>query len=77
MRYPETAAQADIEGCVIVNVVVEKNGSVSSATVKKSVHPALDKEACRVLRKARGNAKIVAGRAVRARYAVPMKFRLS
>ncbi len=35
---------------VICTFIVEKEGPISNVTVKKSVDPSLDKEACRVLR---------------------------
>lgn len=51
IRYPEAAAQNDVQGRVIVKFVVEKDGSVSGAQILKGVDKDLDKEALRVVGK--------------------------
>lgn len=51
IRYPEAAQQNDIQGKVIVKFVVEKDGSIGSATVLKGVDKDLDREAIRVVKK--------------------------
>ncbi|MDY6787491.1 MAG: energy transducer TonB [candidate division WOR-3 bacterium] len=43
--YPETAKQLGIEGTVIIQLLVEKDGSVSSVEVLRSIHPLLDNAA--------------------------------
>jgi protein TonB len=49
LRYPEIAAENGISGRVIVQFAVNKMGSVVDAIVVRSVDPALDKEAIRVV----------------------------
>jgi protein TonB len=49
LRYPEIAAENGISGRVIVQFAVNKNGQVVDAVVMRSVDPALDKEAVRVV----------------------------
>lgn len=49
IRYPEEAYKADMQGRVIVKFVVNKDGSISDASILKSVSPSLDKEAVRVV----------------------------
>jgi protein TonB len=49
LRYPEIAAENGISGRVIVQFAVNKSGSVVDAIVVRSVDPALDKEAIRVV----------------------------
>ncbi|MBO5314623.1 MAG: energy transducer TonB [Prevotella sp.] len=77
MEYPVVAAEAGIQGRVVVQFVVEKDGSVSGAHVVRSVDPALDREALRVVSKmpnwipGKQN-----GSAVRVKYTVPVTFRL-
>lgn len=72
--YPESALGE--EGRVIVSFVVEKDGTVSNAKVRRSIHPDLDKEAERVVgsmpkwRPGKHN-----GEAVRVKYNVPITFR--
>jgi protein TonB len=49
LRYPEIAAENGISGRVIVQFAVNKVGQVVDAVVVRSVDPALDKEAVRVV----------------------------
>jgi protein TonB len=49
LRYPEVAAENGIQGRVFVQFVVEPDGRVSNVKVIRSVDPALDKEAVRVV----------------------------
>lgn len=49
LQYPEEALPDSIEGVVKVSFTVNENGSVSNASIVKSLHPALDKEAIRVV----------------------------
>jgi protein TonB len=49
LRYPEIAAENGISGRVIVQFAVNKTGQVVDAVVVRSIDPALDKEAIRVV----------------------------
>ena len=49
IRYPDACRDAGIQGRVIVQFVVTKEGRVSDARVVKSAHKLLDKEALRVV----------------------------
>ena len=49
LRYPEIAAENGISGRVIVQFAVNRTGQVVDAVVVRSVDPALDKEALRVV----------------------------
>jgi TonB family protein len=49
VKYPESAVKNNIDGKVIVSFVVNKNGDVVNAKVEKSIDPALDAEAVRVV----------------------------
>ena len=49
LEYPEIAAENGISGRVIVQFAVNSNGRVVDAVVVRSVDPALDKEAIRVV----------------------------
>ncbi|MBR1787345.1 MAG: TonB family protein [Paludibacteraceae bacterium] len=48
-KYPIEAIQQSIEGKVICQFIVEKDGSIDSIQVIRSVYPSLDTEAVRVL----------------------------
>jgi periplasmic protein TonB len=76
--YPEIAKKNNITGKVIVRFIVEKDCSVSDATIIKSVDPLLDAEAIKVissLPKFEKPAKN-GGVAVRVYYMVPIAFAL-
>ncbi len=49
LRYPEIAAENGISGRVIIQFAVNKVGTVVDARIVRSVDPALDKEAVRVV----------------------------
>ena len=75
--YPISALKQYIQGRVIITFIVEKDGSLSKVKVIKSVHPALDKEALRVVKKM---PKWIPGQQdyhkVRVRYIIPVTFRI-
>ena len=77
MHYPEAAQQNDIQGRVVVQFVVEKDGSVGSATILKGVDKDLDREALRVVKKmpkwqpGKNN-----GVPVRSYFRLPVQFRM-
>ena len=49
IQYPEAAREANAEGRVVVQFIVNEDGSVSNATVIRSASPYLDNEALRVV----------------------------
>lgn len=77
IRYPEAAAQNDVQGRVIVKFVVEKDGSVSGAQILKGVDKDLDKEALRVVGKMpKWQAGKNNGVSVRSYFTLPVMFKL-
>ena len=50
LRYPKELEETCVQGRVIVRFIVERNGKLSNVKVVKSVHPALDKEAIRIVK---------------------------
>ena len=77
VQYPAAAQKAGIQGRVIATFVVGKDGSISQPTVVKSVDPALDAEAIRVINSmpkwtpGRQNGKVV-----NVKYTIPVNFQL-
>ena len=75
--YPKTAFDANIQGRVIAQFVVDKEGTIRGAHVVKSVDPALDAEAIRVINSmpkwtpGRQNGKVV-----NVKYTIPVNFQL-
>ena len=49
-RYPKEAQDKKIQGKVLVEFIVDKEGNVTNVNVLKSAHPLLDAEAVRVCR---------------------------
>ena len=78
IKYPVVAAENGIQGRVVVQFVVEKDGSVSQVKVVRGVDPSLDKEAVRVIS---SMPKWIPGKqngnTVRSRFRLPVTFRLS
>ena len=77
MKYPEDAEKQKVEGRVLVQFIVEKDGSLSNVKVLRSVFPSLDAEAVRVV-KAMPKWKAVRqkGEPVRVKYTIPIMFKL-
>ena len=77
IKYPPTAAKNHVQGRVIVQFIVEKDGSVDAVKVVRSVDKDLDKEAIRVCKTlpkftpGRQNGKIVS-----VWYTLPVTFQL-
>lgn len=77
LRYPPEAANNGLQGTVLCQFIVEKDGSISNVRVLRSVDPLLDKEAVRVIK---NMPKWVPGRQdgkpVRVKFSLPIKFQL-
>lgn len=75
MKYPEDAKANGTEGRVIVEFVVNADGTISDAKIKRSVAPSLDAEALRVVNSMPawkpGRQR---GQAVRVKYTLPIMF---
>lgn len=50
VKYPQIAAENNIQGKVFMNFVIEKDGSITDVKVLRGVDPALDKEVIRVIK---------------------------
>ena len=77
ITYPAICFNNKIQGRPIVQFVVERNGSISSAKIVRSVDPALDKEALRVISSMpKWNPGKKNGVPVRVKYTIPVTFKL-
>ena len=77
MKYPVAAQKAKIEGRVIVQFVVDRDGSVNDIKVVRSISPELDAEAVRVMGlMPKWNPGKQRGKAVAVKYTMPIQFRL-
>ena len=77
-KYPVIAKEKGIEGRVICQFVVEKDGSISNVTVlRTSGDTSLDSEAVRVISTMpKWKPGILREKAVRVKYAIPISFYL-
>lgn len=75
--YPSAASEEGIQGRVVVEFVVGRDGSITNVRVVRPRHPALDKEAVRVIKSmpkwipGRNN-----GQPVKVTYTLPVSFKL-
>ena len=77
LQYPESAQEQGIQGRVIAQYVVEKDGSVSNIRVIRGVSEELDAEAVRVLKlMPKWTPGKQNGKPVRCRYTIPVQFRI-
>ena len=78
IKYPKEAMDKGTQGRIVVQFVVEKDGSIADAKVVKPVDPLLDAEALRVVNAmpkwTPGKNK---GEPVRVRFTLPVNFRLA
>ena len=77
MKYPTISQENGVQGRVIVQFVVNRDGSIVDAVVARGVDPYLDKEALRVVglmpKWKPGKQR---GKAVRVKFTLPVMFRL-
>ena len=77
LKYPESAMKNNVQGRVIVQFVVEKDGTPTEFNVLRAVNPDLDAEALRVLKTMpKWKPGMQKGEVVRVKYTVPVAFRL-
>ena len=77
IKYPAIAEEEGIQGQVFVTFIIDVDGSVTNIKVDKSVHPALDKEAVRVVSSMpRWVPGELSGKPVKVKYTMPVKFGL-
>ena len=78
IKYPVEAMEKDIQGRVVIQFVVNKDGSISDTKVAKSVDPLLDKEALRVINAMpKWKPGMHEGKAVNVKYTIPVAFKLT
>ncbi|MBS1916768.1 MAG: TonB family protein [Bacteroidetes bacterium] len=77
LKYPGKAVKNVIQGTVVVEFVVDKNGSLTDIQVVKSVDPLLDEEALRVIKKMpKWEPAVQGGRLVKSWKMQPVQFKL-
>lgn len=77
IKYPTIAQENGVQGRVIVQFVVNSDGTIVDPVVVRSVDPYLDKEALRVIKTMpKWKPGKQRGKAVRVKYTVPVTFKL-
>lgn len=77
IKYPTIAQENGTQGRVIVQFVVNRDGTIVDAKVVRSVDPYLDKEALRVINTMpKWKPGMQRGKPVRVKFTVPVTFRL-
>lgn len=77
IQYPTAAKEAGTQGRVIVQFVVERDGSITGVKVVRSVGSYLDEEALRVMNSMpKWKPGMQRGKLVRVKFTVPVMFRL-
>lgn len=78
LKYPETHLETDVQGRMVVQFIVERDGSITNIHVIRSLGSAFDKEAVRVVKNMpRWIPGSLSGQPVRVRYIQPIMFRVS
>ena len=78
IHYPEAALKTGVQGRVIVQFIVEADGTVGNTTVVRKVNDDLDAEAVRVVgTMPKWKPGMQKGEPVRVKYTLPITFRLS
>jgi len=77
-QYPAKARKKNIQGRVIVSMIVEKDGRITNARIERGISPVLDNEALKLVN-ASPNWKpgTVNGKAVRVQRTLPINFCLA
>lgn len=76
VQYPEFAQKAGIEGRVLVQFVVNKEGEVTNPAVTRGVHTLLNEEAVRAVKQLECTPGKQRGKPVKVRMSLPVAFRL-
>ena len=75
-EYPEMARLSQMQGTVVVKILVGPDGSVMDAQILKGIHPLLDREALKAARKTKWIPGKQRNIPVKAWMAIPYRFRL-
>ena len=77
IRYSARAIKANIQGKVLLNFVIEKDGRIDAVKIVKSLSPELDAEAVRVLKNSpKWRPTRNCGKPERTSYSIPIVFQI-
>lgn len=75
--YPEIARRSELEGTVIVKIVVNEDGTPSNPVVVRGVHEVLDNAAVKGVMSLRFEPGMQRNRPVKTYFAIPVRFQLN
>ncbi len=77
LRYPENSKTLGLSGTVLLEFIIESDGSITNVKVLSSVYPELDEEAIRVIKSSpKWKPGKNMGKPVRVSYQIPIRFSL-
>ena len=77
LKYPEQAKKDGIQGVVVIQFIVNRNGKVENTKIMRSVNPLLDEEAERVIKSSPNWVPgKQGGKAVDVFFTLPIRFKL-
>ena len=77
MQYPKAAREANMEGRVFIQFVVDETGELTQAEVLKGIGRGCDEEALRIIKESPAwNPGLVGGQAVKTRMVMPISFKM-
>jgi len=77
INYPKIAIESGVEGRVVVQFVIDKNGNIINPKIVRGIGAGCDEEALRVIKLARFKPGMQRGKPVSVSYTIPINFRLS
>ncbi|MEP0005048.1 MAG: energy transducer TonB [Balneola sp.] len=75
--YPNVAVQANIEGRVVVQFIISKEGNVTKPIVLRGIGGGCDEEALRVIKLAKFKPGMQRGKPVPVKYTIPILFKMA
>ena len=76
--YPQDAREHGVTGTVLVQFVIEKDGSVSNAETVVPLYPSIDRESVRtIMAMPKWNPGMSEGRPIRCYFQIPLVFKMS
>ncbi len=77
IKYPVLARENGVQGLVVVNFVVEKDGSITDIQIVRDIGAGCGQEAVRIVKMMpKWNPGKQRGRPVRVRFTLPIRFKL-
>jgi len=77
LEYPDLAIRQNLQGAVVMNFIVEPNGTISNISIEKEFNHLCTKEALRIMRETKWKAGTKDGKLIRYKTKYPIIFNLN